>query len=119
MTHTTLAAARALAGVGFDLPSFHLYNGLKVEVAKDALNWNQHRGVSLYSAPNILTAVLWLFERYSLWCSVDRADDGKFVWYVDDPALEVFASEGVSDFPITAYNAAIIAACDWAKQNEK
>lgn len=126
MNHVSIEAAQALREKGFDLPT-HYYFKMDVGPASsihagtlcggDPRNWNQDEDNA--SAPDILSSVLWLAGKYGVWCVVQMREHG-FAWTVQKRGKMAPTFSRVDQYvkdPITAYNSAIIAACDW--QNKK
>lgn len=114
MTPVTLPAAQALAGVGFDLQTTAYYN-VKDELWTEARldNWNGYES-GLTSAPDILTAVLWLWEKYGVWCMVQLRENG-WAWFVQRRGKMRPVFNNYENDCQAAYEKAILAACEWAK----
>lgn len=126
-TNVSLLAAKALQSVDYNLPCDAFYDhpenhGQYLVERREWLDYNNGVWPRRISAPDILEAVLWLWENFGLWCEVSTLTapnevKATFGWMVFDrtKSLGCYVTQASEPDPITAYNSAIIAACEWVK----
>lgn len=130
----TLLAAQALKSVGFDLPTTmgyvlkDVYKGLNIGDMRgntgEKQNWNSTARYA--SAPDILEGVLWLWEKYGVLATFFVIGGSKLMFepiicstkFIQESGAHSRAAGEDTNDPITAYNSAIIAACEWAKNKK-
>jgi hypothetical protein len=105
-TPISFEMAKLLKEKGFDRPCYHYYYNNKLDSSsKD--NWNALNG---YSAPTITEVVMWLYDKYGIWVSVNtEPESGVFYFSVDKNKGDFFYDKG-EDYPspTEAYEAAIL-----------
>ncbi len=132
--NTSYKTSQALKRIGFDgktqlfFPTATTPMGTYAEgqCMYSSKSENHNTNKVLCSAPNIIQAQLWLWEKHKLWVKVTVYRD-RFLWDVDisgelNSSLVMSSkSAGLAYFnqPIEALDLGIRAACEWIEKQEK
>ena len=79
-----------------NIPQLEFYNEIRWNIYKD-----------YYLAPTISEVIMWLYEKYGIWITVERVLNGNYFSWISSTSKESFCNDELYKSQTTAYEEAI------------